>query len=295
MNGIDQLGYLRFEVSDLDAWETFATEVLGVGVVDRSDEGMGLRWDGHARRVYLSRGPADDLVGVGLESPSVAALEGVVERLRGAGIEVGDSDAAAREARQVEALYFVRDPARQPLELYAGPVMAAAPFASGLVRSGFVADELGMGHCVLRARNLEESTRFYTELMGCVLSDHIVTKIGDYEVNIAFTHLNGRHHSIALGCGLPKRIHHFLLQVGSLDDVGMAFDRVVDRRIRVIQTIGRHPNDRMVSFYAQTPSGFEFEYGWGGIEVDDATWSPTTYDRVSEWGHRPPRYERPRE
>ena len=55
-----------------------------------------------------------------------------------------------------------------------------------------------------------------------------------------------------------------------------------------MQTLGRHPNDGMCSFYAKTPSGFQFELGWGGREVDDATWAPTTYDHISEWGHHPP-------
>jgi biphenyl-2,3-diol 1,2-dioxygenase len=44
----------------------------------------------------------------------------------------------------------------------------------------------------------------------------------------------------------------------------------------------------MVSFYAHTPSGFQFEYGWGGREVDDARWQPTEYDHISEWGHHHP-------
>jgi hypothetical protein len=50
----------------------------------------------------------------------------------------------------------------------------------------------------------------------------------------------------------------------------------------------------MFSFYAKTPSGFQFELGWGGREVDDATWEPTTYDRISEWGHHPPEALAPR-
>jgi hypothetical protein len=44
----------------------------------------------------------------------------------------------------------------------------------------------------------------------------------------------------------------------------------------------------MVSFYAFTPSGFEFEYGFGAREVDDATWQAGHYNIISEWGHRPP-------
>jgi hypothetical protein len=44
----------------------------------------------------------------------------------------------------------------------------------------------------------------------------------------------------------------------------------------------------MLSFYAMTPSGFQFEYGWGARLVDDATWTPEVHDRISEWGHHPP-------
>jgi hypothetical protein len=51
----------------------------------------------------------------------------------------------------------------------------------------------------------------------------------------------------------------------------------------------------MFSFYAKTPSGIEFEFGWGGREVDDATWKPVTHDRISEWGHHPPIAFAPRE
>ncbi len=53
-----------------------------------------------------------------------------------------------------------------------------------------------------------------------------------------------------------------------------------------MRTLGRHVNDRMVSFYLQSPSGFGIEYGWDAIEVDDTTWSVRKYDRGSIWGHR---------
>jgi hypothetical protein len=44
----------------------------------------------------------------------------------------------------------------------------------------------------------------------------------------------------------------------------------------------------MVSFYAQTPSGFHVEYGHGGVEIDDEVWQVQTYQEASTWGHRPP-------
>ena len=152
---------------------------------------------------------------------------------------------------------------------------------------------MGLGHCVVRVRDRAAAERWYCDVLGFKLSDRIVCEIGGFQVDIAFLHVNPRHHSIALGEMMPKRIHHVMFQVGSMDDVGLAFDRCTDNRVPITQTLGRHPNDKMFSFYAMTPSGFEFEYGWGARNVDDATWEPTTYDHISEWGHKRLPYPKP--
>ena len=49
--------------------------------------------------------------------------------------------------------------------------------------------------------------------------------------------------------------------------------------------LGRHANDLMVSFYVQTPGGFDIEYGTDGRLVDDATWVTRETTAVSLWGH----------
>lgn len=54
----------------------------------------------------------------------------------------------------------------------------------------------------------------------------------------------------------------------------------------VAYTLGRHTNDYMTSFYANSPSGFFVENGWGGRIIDPATWEPhQTTDGPSFWGH----------
>ena len=50
-------------------------------------------------------------------------------------------------------------------------------------------------------------------------------------------------------------------------------------------SLGKHTNDQMISFYLITPSGFEVEYGFGGREIDDATWVPSRHTATSTWGH----------
>jgi hypothetical protein len=79
-----------------------------------------------------------------------------------------------------------------------------------------------------------------------------------------------------------------MLEVNAQDDVGRAHDRCVESGVQFAMDLGKHPNDGMYSFYAKTPSGFAVEVGYGGVKVDDATWSTRTYDHVSVWGHKPP-------
>ncbi len=171
--------------------------------------------------------------------------------------------------------------------------MAREPFVSPVVRSGFVADDLGLGHVAVAAAGLEETRAFYCDLLGFRLSDRIVAEIHGYHADMIFLHVNRRHHSFAFGARQDKTLFHFLLEVRSMDEVGLAFDRALRAGARIMHTLGRHPNDRMFSFYAKTPSGFQFEVGWGGREVDDATWEPAVHDRISEWGHHPPAFLAP--
>jgi 2,3-dihydroxybiphenyl 1,2-dioxygenase len=286
---ISQLAYLAFEVTDLVAWEAFATRVLGLEVASRRPDGaFTLRMDGRAARLFITPGPANDLACVGWETANEAELQAVVARLRASGTGVREASEAERGARGVGRLFCFEDPAGNPSELSCGPSLAATPFQSRVVRGGFVGDEQGVGHVVLRANTKEESTRFYCDVLGLRLSDSIVCEFYGHHVDLSFFHANARHHSVAFGDSQRKRIHHFMLEVRAMDDVGLAFDRALRDGVRIMQTLGKHPNDRMFSFYARTPSGFQFELGWGGRQIDDATWTPTTYDQISEWGHHPP-------
>ena len=83
-----------------------------------------------------------------------------------------------------------------------------------------------------------------------------------------------------------RDLHHFMVELFSLDDVGQGYDLAQLEKGRVAYTMGRHTNDHMTSYYAHTPSGFFVEYGWGGRLIDQATWEPhETFDGPSFWGH----------
>ncbi len=66
-----------------------------------------------------------------------------------------------------------------------------------------------------------------------------------------------------------------------------SYQRVKELGFEMALGVGQHTNDKELSYYAVTPSGFEWEVGWNPIVVDETTWEPTTYQGISIWGHTP--------
>ncbi len=135
--------------------------------------------------------------------------------------------------------------------------------------------------------NVEESIEFYRDVLGLRLSGYMKPP-GAFKV--AFFHTkNGRYHTIATGeVPTQKKIMHFAVEVNSMDDVGMALDRAVAAGVPITSSMGHHPNAESVSFYMQTPSGFDAEILTGELTVDDENWQIKTYQEFSDWGHKPP-------
>ena len=76
-------------------------------------------------------------------------------------------------------------------------------------------------------------------------------------------------------------------QTATLDDLARSYERVHELGFDMALSVGRHTNDKELSYYARTPSGFEWEVGWNPIVIDESTWEPTTHQGISIWGHLP--------
>ena len=78
---------------------------------------------------------------------------------------------------------------------------------------------------------------------------------------------------------------HLMVEVDSLDAVGRALDEVNRRHFSISSTLGRHTNDKMVSFYVRAPGGWDIEYGTEGMVVDEAHYTAEEISADSYWGH----------
>ena len=288
---IGSLGYLGFRVKDPDAWDAFATGVLGLMRGEAAGDARRYRLDDLGWRLAVEPGDADDLAYVGFEVAGPAELEAVRARLTGGDVALGNGGPELLAERGVLGLITCQDPDGLNVEIFYGPTLRTeAPFMSPAGVAGFVTGDQGAGHVVISTKDMAAARRFYQDLLGFRLSDIIRMRAGpQFSFDMEFFHCNPRHHTLALiPVPMPKRLHHFMLQVPTLDAVGFALERAVAAEAPITATLGRHTNDHMVSFYARTPAGFEVEFGFGAIEVDDATWRVTRHDKPSSWGHKRP-------
>jgi 2,3-dihydroxybiphenyl 1,2-dioxygenase len=284
--GVSQLGYFVFNTSDIEAWRDLATSVIGAEV--RRDSGtdrVRLRFDEYHHRITLCPAQTDSLVAIGWEVPTLGELESVRKKVAKHGFTATEVTRDDLADRKVKAMFRFSDMDGFPLEIYYGPSLDDMPFHPSRPMSGFNCGSLGIGHAVLVSKDAEAAARFYQDVLGFSVTDYIVWD----ELDAIFLHCNARHHSLALinECyGMRSGdIDHFMLETLSLDDVGRAYDTVRSRKLPLVLSLGQHSNDRMTSFYMETPSGFSMEYGWGGLLVDDAVWQVKHYSTTKLWGH----------
>jgi 3,4-dihydroxy-9,10-secoandrosta-1,3,5(10)-triene-9,17-dione 4,5-dioxygenase len=294
---IRSLGYAVIESTDPQKWLEFGTEVLGLMVAPAMpDDGViYFKMDERPFRLAIVPGDSDRLQLCGLELLDEANFNAAKEELIAAGVQITAGTAAEAQQRRVRELIRFDDPAGNTLELYHGADLDYAKFISPLgiaeFETGFNGDA-GFGHAVLPAPNLAETHAFYTQILGFGDSDYMHFKFSDDPndpgLGLNFMHVeNPRHHSIALfGGEHPSACIHLMVEVKSVDEVGYCLDRVLQREIPVTSTLGRHTNDRMLSFYMRTPGGFELEFGCEGLKMDWANYTPTKTTLPSIWGHK---------
>ncbi len=197
--------------------------------------------------------------------------------------------------RGVERLWRFAGPKGVATEIFTTPVRSDEPLR--MTASGFVTGESGMGHVAITSKDVLGMHSYYTTLFDARLSDFILERIGPMKLRIRFLRVNERHHSVAIANvrqvpadPIRTRVQHVNIQVATLDDMVASFERVTAEGFRMMWSIGQHTNDRELSYYCRTPSGFELEVGWNPLLVTpelESTWEPTTYQGISTWGHTP--------
>lgn len=291
MTDISSLGYVRIRATDLDAWRKFAFETIGFAEGSGPEtDALYLRLDERIGRIVVLPGDVDRVEAVGWEVRDHLGLQRVQAAVEAAGLATKPLTQEESDTRRVEAGIAFEAPGGTPLEIFHGPALDHSPVATKF-GNGFVAGALGLGHVVVPVSDLDGAHNFYAETLGFLPRGAFrlpaPAELGP--IRLRFMGVNARHHSLAL---LPSQdlkapaLVHIMVECETLDEVGRALDRVLEAGYHLSSTLGRHTNDKMVSFYVRTPGGWDLEVGCAGMLVDESSYTAEEITADSYWGHK---------
>ncbi|MFE5565729.1 MULTISPECIES: VOC family protein [Amycolatopsis] len=293
--GAARLGYVVVESRRLTEWNRFGADAIGLHVDALTRDTLRFRLDDRECRFLIQRGPAEDVTAAGWEVDDHTSFEVILGRATAAGLPVTEGTAEEAALRGVERLWRFPGPKGIATEIFTRARTSTT--SPRMLNAAFVTGRSGMGHLAITTTRPERLHAYWDDLLDLRLSDRIVERIGPARLNIRFLRSGRRHHSIAVAnvAGLaidPIRtsVQHVNIEIATLDDLLASFHRVTELGFAMAWSIGQHTNDRELSYYCVTPSGFELEVGWNPVVVTpelERTWEPATYDGISIWGHTP--------
>jgi 3,4-dihydroxy-9,10-secoandrosta-1,3,5(10)-triene-9,17-dione 4,5-dioxygenase len=290
MGDILSLGYVKVQATDLVRWRQFAFGVLGFAQGSGPEnDALYLRMDERAARIIVVPGDVDRIVTTGWEVRDHQSLDAVKRALHAVGTPFKELALAEADARRVEEAIAFEDPAGNSLEVFHGAVLDHSPVVTPH-GARFVTGAQGLGHVVIPALDVNGLFEFYTEVLGFKSRGafRVPTPPEFGPVRVRFLGVNQRHHSLAIcpAANLrdPKLIH-LMVEVDTLDAVGQALERVHKDGFQLSSTLGRHTNDKMVSFYVRAPGDWDIEFGTEGMLVDETYYTAEEITADSYWGH----------
>jgi len=293
--GAVHLGYVVVESQRFADWRRYGADAIGLHVDELTPDVMRFRLDDRECRFLIQRGPAEDLTAIGWHVDDDETFDRIVKRVTDRGVPIAEGTPEEASLRGVERLWRFAGPKGIVQEVFTTPLATAAPLR--MVSSGWVTEELGMGHVAITTRDPLGMHAYFHTVLDSRVSDFIDEKIGPLTLKIRFLRVNERHHSVAIANvqGLKvdpfrTRAQHVNIQAATLEDMVAAHQRVQELGFRMAWDVGQHTNDRALSFYSVTPSDFQLEVGWDPVTIapeQEATWEPTTYAGISIWGHTP--------
>ena len=259
-----KLGYVALNVTDLKRSTAFYRDTLGLQPVDNERSGAGepqffrCDWDHH--NIMLFEGAKPGLKRIGFEMESAGELERLFQHLK----------AHKQIVWEVPTEESARFHQHRSIRLHEPHTGATFEFYDHMREFGgqpyvpTVAKIQRLGHLVLRTPAYADAITFFTEVLNFQISDVI-------EDAVTFTRCfpNPFHHSLGIGNGKTRGLHHVNFMVTEVDDIGRAIWRFNQAQVPIVNGPGRHPPSGSMFLYFLDPDGLTLEYSFGMEEFPE--------------------------
>ncbi|MDP2711283.1 MAG: VOC family protein [Solirubrobacteraceae bacterium] len=276
---IKRMGHVALHVPDLEASVTWATLVMGLREVERTD---GVSYLTHAdchHSLQLIASTCSGLDHIAMEAHDEAAVEDLTDRLRREGVRILSD--APQEPGLAAAVRF-EGPEGHVFEVFSGMTSDA------IVHTGSGVQPRKFGHPTLTAVDVHALRDFVVELLDFRLSDDI----GDG--TLVFLRCAVDHHGLGIVRSRVAGLHHYAWEVESLAMLGQLGDVLARNAGAFIWGPGRHGAGNNLFTYHFDPAGAVVEYYadlyqvWDESSYQPGRWSLEDGRAENLWGPRGP-------
>lgn len=263
---IERLRYVRLSTRNLPGAIDFAQRILGLQLIEKSNEQAAFRSDFRDHTlVYEVGDPSQQLIG--LELRNEATLERAVAALAASGITATAADASALARRKVRAMASFRDRSGNTFELVVRPETSGWRYFPS--RDAGVT---GLAAVALRTTANGADEALWTTMFSGRVSDWV----GD----AAFIRFDDAHHRLALHPSGRPGVLAIEYEVEDMNQIMQAIYFLRAAQVKILHGPGRRPTSEQIFLTFAGPDDMLFSYVAEGMRItDEDTHRPRQFAR----------------
>lgn len=279
-----KLGYVVFQVTNLNNSVNFYENIAGMNLVEKTDDTAYLRCSRDHHNLILEEGDEAGLKRVAFELESAKQFDIAFRQLQAKGLNPVEVDVEeTRKLAQGRTLRFKDPVLGVTYEMYVEMMQLGTPY----VPKNTEIERLG--HVVFETNKFDELLDFFVNKLDFAVSDFSGREVGWAWLR-AFP--NPLHHSIGLTKGPENKMNHLAFNVVSVDDVGKQLVKLKENNVPVLFGPGRHHPSGSIFLYFADPDGLSIEYSHGMEQFpEEGAREPRrlepSKETLDEWGGTP--------
>ena len=276
---VSAVGHVALQVQDLPAAVEMSKSLLGLRVVEQTEEWTYLTHGAPHHSLQYRSGDVDGIHHIGLEAPNDGALKELRERLENEDMEILSE--APIDPELESGLVFV-GPEGFVFEVYTRmPNGQPSSYSTKGVRP------ISFGHVNLGCGDSCKMAEFLQRVLDFRVSDH-----GD---SVWFLRCDTDHHAVACVASASSRLRHHAWEVDGISDLQRMADRLDQEGKHVLWGPVRHGMGNNIAIYFNDSAGGVIEYYCDMERIPDDTrhevkkWDMSSHRWYSLWAPDRPR------
>jgi catechol 2,3-dioxygenase len=223
---VQQMGHVTLQVPDPMASARDLVDLVGVKITHQSADEVMLSSNTRRYEVIYRKGSRTQVLALGLEAVSHAAIDEVARRVKAEGLPVIAETSLHPDI--AKAIRF-RDPCGAIYEVHS-PI----PRTEGVMHVGVGSRPTRLEHVNILVPDPKASREFLVRVLGMKVSDYAGEDL------LAWARAaDGYHHTVAIGPG-PGKLHHYAFDHRSVEDLVGIADTLVLKDRWMLWGPGRH-------------------------------------------------------